>query len=122
MKTKRILLLLLLTVSFSFINCSGGGDDNINDDTNNDINISDNANNDSCVEALYTTSSSGVKVYKCDDYFYTYTNNAKVTVTDWECGTHNGKTLHTGPKGGCYYINSSGNKSYVDRSECSGCH
>ncbi len=116
MKTKRILLLLLLTVSFSFINCSGGGDNNINDDTNDD------ANNDSCVEALYTTSSSGVKVYKCDDYFYTYVNNAKVAVTDWECGTHNGKILHTGPRGGCYYINSSGNKSYVDRSECSGCH
>jgi hypothetical protein len=32
--------------------------------------------------------------------------------------THNGKTLHLGPKGGCYYINSNGNKTYVDRSEC----
>ncbi|WP_370398413.1 hypothetical protein [Tenacibaculum dicentrarchi] len=120
MKTKRNLLLLLLTVSFSFINCSGGSDDNINDNINNDTN--NNANDNSCIETLYTTSSSGVKVYKCDDYFYTYVNNAKVTVTDWECGTHNGKTLHTGPKGGCYYINSNGNKTYVDRSECSGCH
>ncbi len=34
------------------------------------------------------------------------------------CGTHNGKTLYIGPQGGCYYINSSGNKTYVDRSEC----
>lgn len=31
---------------------------------------------------------------------------------------HNGKALHVGPKGGCYYINSNGNKTYVDRSEC----
>ena len=24
----------------------------------------------------------------------------------------------TGPRGGCYYINSNGNKTYVDRSMC----
>lgn len=35
-----------------------------------------------------------------------------------DCGTHNGKALHRGPDGGCYYYNSSGNKTYVDRSEC----
>lgn len=35
-----------------------------------------------------------------------------------KCGTHNGKTLYTGPQGGCYYYNSNGNKTYVDRSEC----
>lgn len=40
---------------------------------------------------------------------------------DWKCGTHNGKQLWTGPKGGCYYINSNGNKTYVDRSECNNC-
>lgn len=34
---------------------------------------------------------------------------------------HNGHQLHVGPQGGCYYINSSGNKTYVDRSECAGC-
>lgn len=34
------------------------------------------------------------------------------------CGTHNGEQLYLGPKGGCYYINSNGNKTYVDRSEC----
>ena len=38
--------------------------------------------------------------------------------TEWECGTHNGKQLWTGPQGGCYYKNSNGNKTYVDRSEC----
>ncbi|GJM63271.1 hypothetical protein PEDI_38230 [Persicobacter diffluens] len=35
-----------------------------------------------------------------------------------DCGTHNGKQLYQGPRGGCYYINSNNNKTYVDRSEC----
>ncbi|RZN83374.1 MAG: hypothetical protein EVB11_05320 [Winogradskyella sp.] len=39
-------------------------------------------------------------------------------LTEWECGSHNGNTLYTGPRGGCYYYNSNGNKIYVDRSEC----
>ncbi|SHM86620.1 hypothetical protein [Chitinophaga sp. CF418] len=34
------------------------------------------------------------------------------------CGYHNGKPLHLGSSGGCYYINSSGNRTYVTRSEC----
>ena len=34
------------------------------------------------------------------------------------CGTHNGKQLYKGPEGGCYYINSNGNKTYVESSEC----
>jgi hypothetical protein len=46
-----------------------------------------------------------------------YENNG--TKSEWKCGTHNGKTLYTGPKGGCYYYNGNGNKTYVDRSECS---
>lgn len=37
---------------------------------------------------------------------------------DVPCGFHNGEQLFEGPKGGCYYKNSSGNKEYVDRSEC----
>lgn len=44
--------------------------------------------------------------------------NEEETRTEWRCGTHNGKLLWTGPKGGCYYKNSKGNKTYVDRSEC----
>lgn len=28
------------------------------------------------------------------------------------------KYYKDGPKGGCYYINSNGNKTYVDRSYC----
>lgn len=38
--------------------------------------------------------------------------------TGSNCGTHNGQTLHLGPQGGCYYNNSNGNKTYVDRKEC----
>ena len=34
------------------------------------------------------------------------------------CGTYNGHSLYKGPKGGCYYFNSKGNKVYVDRSLC----
>jgi hypothetical protein len=37
---------------------------------------------------------------------------------DASCGTYNGKTLYKGPNGGCYYNNSNGNKTYVDRSYC----
>lgn len=29
-----------------------------------------------------------------------------------------GRTYIRGPRGGCYYINSNGNKTYVDRSFC----
>ena len=45
-------------------------------------------------------------------------DNKEETRTEWRCGTHNGKLLWTGPQGGCYYKNSNGNKTYVDRSEC----
>jgi hypothetical protein len=42
---------------------------------------------------------------------------------DGDCGTKTVsgevKSLNKGPEGGCYYINSNGNKSYVDRSDCS---
>lgn len=34
------------------------------------------------------------------------------------CGSYNGHALYVGPKGGCYYYNSNGNKTYVDRSYC----
>ena len=34
------------------------------------------------------------------------------------CGFYNGSQLYLGPKGGCYYINTNGNKEYVDRGEC----
>lgn len=34
------------------------------------------------------------------------------------CGTYNGKTLYKGSSGGCYYINSNKNKTYVDKKNC----
>lgn len=40
------------------------------------------------------------------------------SVPDWKCGFYNEHQLWTGPRGGCYYINSNGNKTYVDRSKC----
>lgn len=40
------------------------------------------------------------------------------TASELRCGTHNGKQLWIGPKGGCYYKNSNGNKTYVERAEC----
>jgi endonuclease G len=38
---------------------------------------------------------------------------------DAPVSTYNNKPLYIGPRGGCYYINSNGNKTYVDRSYCS---
>ncbi len=38
--------------------------------------------------------------------------------SDSSCGYHKGHELHKGPRGGCYYINDNGNKTYVGRSEC----
>ena len=40
------------------------------------------------------------------------------TTGDVKCGVYNGKQLYRGPQGGCYYINSNGNKTYVDRIYC----
>jgi hypothetical protein len=51
----------------------------------------------------------------CSD---TSTNSTGGTQTEWRCGSYNGHPLWTGPQGGCYYYNSNGNKSYVDRSNC----
>lgn len=35
------------------------------------------------------------------------------------CGTYkSGQKLYTGPEGGCYYYNSNGNKTYVERAAC----
>ena len=37
---------------------------------------------------------------------------------DIVCGDYNGNQLLKEPDGGCYYINSNGNKVYTDSSEC----
>lgn len=38
--------------------------------------------------------------------------------SDNPCGYYNGHLLYKGPKGGCYYFNKNGNKSYVDKYLC----
>ena len=38
--------------------------------------------------------------------------------TGTSCGDYNGHPVYKGPNGGCYYINSSGNKTYVSGSYC----
>lgn len=37
------------------------------------------------------------------------------------CRTVKGRAYYIGPRGGCFYCNSNGNKTYVDRSVCDGC-
>lgn len=46
------------------------------------------------------------------------TTTPPVVTTPPSSNNSSGKTYYTGPKGGCYYYNSNGNKSYVDRSLC----
>ncbi|MBE7653987.1 hypothetical protein [Tenacibaculum finnmarkense] len=70
-------------------------------------------------ESIFANSSDGKIIYTSDERYYYYKVGEKVYVDKWECGTHNGNTLYTGPRNGCYYINSNSNKTYVDRVECS---
>lgn len=37
---------------------------------------------------------------------------------DSPCGTYKNHILFRGPRGGCYYINKNGNKSYIEKSLC----
>lgn len=46
-------------------------------------------------------------------------SNSKSNNTSFKEKTHkNSRTYYSGPRGGCYYINSNGNKTYVSRSLC----
>lgn len=47
-----------------------------------------------------------------------YKSSTKHTSTTKSGSYKTGRQYYTGPRGGCYYINSSGNKTYVDRSFC----
>jgi hypothetical protein len=49
----------------------------------------------------------------------TEVKTSSIVPEEWNCNFYNGHYLITGPKGGCYYYNSNGNKTYVDRSNCS---
>lgn len=66
------------------------------------------ANNSNSTYSGYSTykvnsTSSSTPVYKSNN---TFSNSG---------GTYKGKTIHTGPKGGQYYINSKGNKTYIKK-------
>ncbi|PTS94367.1 hypothetical protein DBR27_17845, partial [Flavobacterium sp. HMWF030] len=41
------------------------------------------------------------------------TNEKAPKVADKVTGEYNGKKVYTGPKGGKYYINKNGNKTYI---------
>jgi|SaaInlStandDraft_1057018.scaffolds.fasta_scaffold391430_1 hypothetical protein len=41
-----------------------------------------------------------------------------ISCSEEDCGSYNGNELFQGPENGCYYINSNGNQTYVDRSLC----
>ncbi len=90
-------------MSLTFASCEKSNDDTPSNNT----------------EWKVATSSKGRIIYKNSkgEYYY-YKNSTRISIKEWECGTHNGKILYTGPRGGCYYKNSNGNKTYVDRSEC----
>ena len=47
---------------------------------------------------------------------FDYTNSS--LNVDTKCREYNGKPLFIGKSGGCYYINSNGNKTYVERELC----
>lgn len=66
-------------------------------------------------EGRLTVFSDGTEIWYDSDGNKISENNP--TQTDL-CGYHNGEKLYKGPRGGCYYLNSNGNKTYVDRGEC----
>lgn len=45
-------------------------------------------------------------------------NNTQNTSSSYRKTSKSSRKYYLGPRGGCYYINSNGNKTYVDRSLC----
>lgn len=90
----------------------------------------------------YATTRAGRQVLLKSDGSWEYvttTNNSNTRVNSLKTGTQNDNNVRSvkrvtstrstrstkasaqyirGPRGGCYYINSNGNKTYVDRSLC----
>lgn len=40
------------------------------------------------------------------------------STTEQICAIYDGHQLYKGPKGGCYYINGNGGKTYIEREKC----
>lgn len=77
-------------------------------------------------QSQYATTANGKKVILKDDGTWHYatstTKNTRATKSNRSQHANRLKSSTrnyiTGPRGGCYYINSNGNKTYVDRSMC----
>lgn len=88
---KKLLTLLTIAISsVALINCSKDNNEDNSDNNKNNI-----------------TNTTGKGKSK--------NNNSE---QEWVCGEYRGKTLYTGPRGGCYYKQSDGEKTYVDRKYC----
>ena len=74
--------------------------------------------------ALYTGGSTEGYVYRASDLVQRQSPATRSVAGSASSGgggsrrSSGGRVYHTGPRGGCYYYNSSGNKQYVDRSYC----
>lgn len=73
----------------------------------------------------YATTSSGKKVILKDNGTWEYIKNHNIgnnqrtsSANKISSSSTANRTYITGPRGGCYYINRNGNKTYVDRSFC----
>jgi hypothetical protein len=56
----------------------------------------------------------GVVQSKSQTGLYIPTSGSTTGTSSGGCpSTYNGHTVYVGPKGGCYYINSNGNKTYI---------
>lgn len=49
------------------------------------------------------------------DYCWQHQGNSKINPTEKSSSYSGNKTIYTGPRGGQYYINSKGNKTYIKR-------
>lgn len=76
--------------------------------------------NDTTINSFATTSTNfddkQPEVIKTKETTAKKSSQAKKTKSKRK--SRSSRTYNTGPRGGCYYINSNGNKTYVDRSFC----
>lgn len=66
----------------------------------------------------YATTTNGKKVLLKSDGTWEYVNKPTARSSSTSGNTSTGRKYIRGPRGGCYYINRNGNKTYVDRSFC----
>lgn len=84
-------------------------------------------------QSQYATTSSGQKVILKSDGTWEYVKSNSSSINKLSSGTGNSnlkekssknqknssaRSYIRGPRGGCYYINGNGGKTYVDRSMC----